>query len=59
VTLPNTPAALARYAKAQTTAINWLSKALKSNQLGSVLKVSSTPITKDLIPRLRALGGGK
>jgi virulence factor Mce-like protein len=59
VTLPNTPAAQARYAKAQTTAINWLSKALKSNQLGSVLKVSSTPITKDLIPRLRALGGGK
>jgi virulence factor Mce-like protein len=56
VTLPNTAAAQARAAKAQSTAIDFVKQTLKYEHLTNVLKVSSTPITQSLIPQLRSLG---
>jgi hypothetical protein len=56
VTLPNTAAAHARFAKAQQTAIDFAKKTLKLQHLTNVLKVGTTPITQSLIPHLRALG---
>jgi len=57
VTLPNTPAAHARYAKAQTYAVDWLRAQIKREGLGNVIKgVISKPITKAQIPNLRQLG---
>ena len=56
VTLPNTPAAHARYAKAQATAIDWARGQIKAQHLDKLLSVSSTPLTAAQIPHLRALG---
>jgi hypothetical protein len=57
VTLPNTPAAHARFNKAEQTTITWLRQQIKREGLSNVIKgVSSTPLTKAQIPHLRALG---
>jgi phospholipid/cholesterol/gamma-HCH transport system substrate-binding protein len=57
VTLPNTPQAKARYARAQAYAIKWLKGRIKEEGLGDVIKdVISKPITRSQIPHLRELG---
>jgi phospholipid/cholesterol/gamma-HCH transport system substrate-binding protein len=56
IQIPNTPAAKARYAKAQKTALEWVERKLKSEGLSKLFKVADKPLEKAQIPKLRQLG---
>lgn len=53
---PNTPQFQQRYAQAQSAAVGWVSNLLRKQKLTDVLRVSNNPITKSVIPSLRAAG---
>jgi virulence factor Mce-like protein len=54
---PSTPEALARYAKAQATAIEWLRKQIKTQGLSDELKVSDQPLTTDRLDAIKSTLG--
>jgi virulence factor Mce-like protein len=51
-----TPAAQARWAQLQTSAINWLKGQIRQDGLSKVLSVSSQEITPSEIPHLKSMG---